>query len=103
MRKNIKRPILVGFAFASLAIPTLNLSVHAQGNKFTGSVERVWDDGFRLNTGDKPNGMASQRTFNVDSWDVYGDDTPENLVEGDQVTVMGEFDDGEFDADSVSK
>ena len=95
MRKNIKRPILVGFAFASLAIPTLNLSVHAQGNKFTGSVERVWEDGFSLNTGD--------RTFNVDSWDVYGDDTSKNLTEGDRVTVMGEFDGGEFDADSVSK
>ncbi|MEM8723735.1 MAG: hypothetical protein AAGE84_31400 [Cyanobacteria bacterium P01_G01_bin.39] len=95
MRKNIKRPILVGFAFASLAIPTLNLSVHAKDNKFTGSVEQVWEDGFSLNTG--------ERTFNVDSWDVYGDDTPENLAEGDQVTVKGEFDDGEFDSDSVSK
>ena len=95
MRKNIKRPILVGFAFASLAIPTLNLSVHAKDNKVTGSVERVWEDGFSLNTGD--------RTFNVDSWDVYGDDTPENLAEGDQVTVKGEFDDGEFDADSISQ
>ena len=95
MRKNIKRPILVGFAFASLVIPTLNLSVHAKENKFTGSVEQVWDDGFSLNTGD--------RTFNVDSWNVYGDGTPDNLAEGDQVTVKGEFDDGEFDADSISK
>lgn len=103
MRKNIKRPILVGFAFASLAIPTLNLSVHAKDNKFTGSVEQVWDDGFSLNTGDREAYPAGNRTFNVDSWDVYGDDTPENLAEGDQVTVKGEFDDGELDADSVSK
>ncbi|MEO0834823.1 MAG: hypothetical protein AAFY16_02300 [Cyanobacteria bacterium J06642_3] len=95
MRKNIKRPILVGFAFASLAIPTLNLSVHAKDNKFTGSVEQVWEDGFSLNTG--------EGTFNVDSWDVYGDDTPENLAEGDLVTVKGEFDGGEFDAASISK
>jgi hypothetical protein len=33
----------------------------------TGNVERVWEDGFRLNTGG--------RSVNVDTWDVFGDGT----------------------------
>ncbi|MBD2315089.1 hypothetical protein H6G20_25820 [Desertifilum sp. FACHB-1129] len=56
----------------------------------TGIVERVWEDGFRLNTGNQ--------TFSVDSWDVYGDNTAQFIRVGDRVTITGEFEGGEFDA-----
>ena len=62
---------------------------------YTGTVERVWEDGFRLNTGD--------RVLTVDSWDIYGDNTPRSITVGDQVTVGGEFDGREFDAFSIVK
>ncbi len=70
-------------------------SVQAQNSgSFTGTVERVWEDGFRLNTGD--------RTLRVDSWDVCGDFTANHVVVGDRLTVAGEFDGGEFDAFSIT-
>jgi hypothetical protein len=62
-------------------------------NRHTGIVERVWEDGFRLNTGN--------RTFSVDSWDVYGDSTAQYIQVGDRVTVTGEFEGGEFDAFTI--
>jgi len=65
---------------------------NAQGSQ-TGIVERVWEDGFRLNTGN--------RTFNVDSWDVYGDNTAQRIQVGDRVTITGEFEEGEFDAFTI--
>ncbi|MGJ3245665.1 MAG: hypothetical protein ACFE0I_06260 [Elainellaceae cyanobacterium] len=69
--------------------------VHAQqSGSFTGTVQRVWEDGFRLDTG--------ERTFRVDSWDVYGDSTATHITVGDQVTVNGEFDGREFDAFSIT-
>ncbi|MCU0568607.1 MAG: hypothetical protein MUF49_18670 [Oculatellaceae cyanobacterium Prado106] len=61
---------------------------------YTGSVEQVWEDGFNLNTGD--------RLLTVDSWDLYGDNTPAYVQVGDRVTVTGEFDAGEFDAFTVT-
>ena len=61
---------------------------------FTGAVERVWEDGFRLNTGD--------RVLTVDSWDVYGDNTPKNVTVGDRLIVTGEFSGREFDAFSIT-
>lgn len=61
---------------------------------YTGIVERVWEDGFRLNTGD--------RTITVDSWDVYGDRTPLHIQVGDRISVFGEFENGEFDLFSVT-
>ena len=67
----------------------------AQGNSFSGTVERVWEDGFRLRT--------EGQTLRVDSWDVCGDNTARNLSRGDRVTVDGEFDGGEFDAFSITR
>jgi len=61
---------------------------------FTGIVERVWEDGFFLNAGN--------RTLLVDSWDLYGDSTPRYVTVGEQVTISGEFEDGEFDAFSIT-
>lgn len=61
---------------------------------FTGIVERVWEDGFFLNAGN--------RTLLVDSWDLYGDSTPRYVTVGEQVTISGEFEGGEFDAFSIT-
>lgn len=70
-------------------------SVRAQNSgSFTGTVERVWEDGFRLNTGD--------RNLRVDSWDVCGDFTANHVAVGDRLTVTGEFDGGGFDAFSIT-
>ncbi|MEA5516680.1 hypothetical protein [Nodularia sp. UHCC 0506] len=66
-----------------------------QGNSFSGRVQRVWEDGFRLNT----NG----RSIKVDTYDICGDNTARHISAGDQVSVTGEFDGGEFDAFSVTK
>ena len=65
---------------------------HTQAT-YTGTVERVWEDGFRLKTGD--------RTLWVDARDLYGDNTPGNIAVGDQITVTGEFERIEFDALSI--
>jgi len=62
---------------------------------YKGTVERVWEDGFRLNTGD--------RVLTIDAWDVYGDNTPQSITVGDQVTVTGELDGKQFDAFSIVK
>jgi len=69
-------------------------SEHPQGSAITGTVERVWEDGFNLNTGD--------RTVNVDSWNICGDNTQQSVSVGDELTVEGEFDDGEFDASAIT-
>lgn len=81
--------LLLGLAACGMAN-----SVRAQDGFLTGTVERVWEDGFRLNTGD--------RSFRVDSWDVYGDATPRYVSEGDQLTITGEFEGGEFDAFTIT-
>jgi hypothetical protein len=75
---------------STIALPLMS---RAQST-YTGTVERVWEDGFRLNTGD--------RTLKVDTWDLYGDNTPQHVKTGDRVTISGEFDDGEFDASSIT-
>ncbi|NJL36573.1 MAG: hypothetical protein HC840_08995 [Leptolyngbyaceae cyanobacterium RM2_2_4] len=78
-----------------LTIVSVMFNAYAQqGNSFTGTVQRIWEDGFRLNTGD--------RTLRVDTWDVYGDSTASHVSVGDQLTVTGEFDGGEFDASSIT-
>ena len=66
---------------------------HAKAT-YTGTVERIWEDGFRLHTGD--------RTLWVNARTLYGDNTPGNLAVGDQVTVTGEFEKIEFDAFSIT-
>ncbi|NEQ46651.1 MAG: hypothetical protein F6K00_25130 [Leptolyngbya sp. SIOISBB] len=60
----------------------------------TGTVERVWEDGFRINLGD--------RSVNVDSWDLCGDNTQQNVSVNDELTLEGEFDDREFDASVIT-
>jgi hypothetical protein len=60
----------------------------------TGNVERVWEDGFRLNTGG--------RSVNVDTWDVFGDGTRGRVSPGQRVSVTGELSGGEFDASAVN-
>ncbi len=95
MIRNISYRTLIGLTFTGIAVSALSSALHAQGNKFTGTVERVWEDGFSLDTGN--------RTIRVDSWDVYGDNTPQNVSVGDRVSVTGEFDGREFDADSISE
>ncbi|MDA0866691.1 MAG: hypothetical protein O2890_09770, partial [Cyanobacteria bacterium] len=58
---------------AAVALPYISYAQTAQTVQ-TGTVERVWEDGFRLNTGD--------RTFTVDAWDVYGDATASHVAVG---------------------
>ena len=60
----------------------------------SGTVERVREDGFRLNTG--------SRSLNVDAWDVFDDKTPRHASVGNQVQVSGEISEGEVDAASVT-
>ena len=81
---------------SSLAVVGVVFNAHAQqqSGSFTGTVQRVWEDGFRLNTGD--------RSVRVDSWDLYGDSTASYVVVGDQITVNGEFDGRDFDAFSIT-
>ncbi|MEO0395633.1 MAG: DUF5666 domain-containing protein [Leptolyngbyaceae cyanobacterium] len=78
-------------ALAAVAIPSMS---QAQ-TTYSGTVERVWEDGFRLDTGD--------RTLRVDSWDVYGDNTASNLAVGETISVTGEFAGREFDAFSITR
>ena len=75
---------------SAIALPHVG---HAKAT-YTGTIERVWEDGFRLRTGD--------RTLWVDAWDLYGDNTPGNITVGDQITVTGEFERIEFEAFSIS-
>ena len=66
---------------------------HAQST-YTGTVEKVWEDGFRLPAGD--------HTLRVDSWNVYGDNTTSGLNVGALITITGEFEGLEFDAFSIA-
>ena len=88
--------LVTSSALLSVIIATSITSIaQAQGNLFSGTVERVWEDGFRLKT--------EGHSLTVDSWDLCGDYTALKLSEGDRVTVDGEFDDREFDAFSIKK
>ncbi|MGD1897631.1 MAG: hypothetical protein ACFB16_11850 [Phormidesmis sp.] len=82
--------VIAGIGGAAILMPRIS---HAQSSH-TGTVESIWKDGFRLKTG--------ARTLRVDSWYVYGDATAENLSVGDRVTITGEFDVLDFDADSIT-
>lgn len=61
---------------------------------FEGVIERVWEDGFSLNTGNQ--------ILLVDTWSLYGDFTRRHISIGDRLTVSGEFDGREFDAFSIT-
>jgi hypothetical protein len=78
---------------ATLALLACN-AAQGGGSTVIGTVERVWEDGFRLNTG--------SRTVNVDTWDVFGDNTAGRVRIGERVSVAGEMSGGEFDASAVT-
>ncbi len=79
-----------------LAGAGLLFSAGAQASSsFTGTVEQVWEDGFRLNIGDQQ--------LEVDAYDLCGDLTASHLSGGERLTVSGEFEEGEFDAFTITK
>lgn len=90
----MKRQVLAITALLGLLACGTSAGVRAQDNTFSGTVDRVWEDGFQLNTGD--------RAVRVDTWDLYNDGTAQHLSVGDAVTIMGEFEGGEFDAISLT-
>jgi hypothetical protein len=65
-----------------------------QTGPLTGTVQRVWKDGFRINTGD--------RTVTVSAWDVCGDNTRQNVSVGDELTVEGIPSFRDFDASAIT-
>lgn len=90
----MNRFAVLGLALTGMtSVIVLPQDSYAQAT-YTGVVEQVWEDGFRLRTGD--------RTLMVDSWDVYGDNTATHVEVGDRITVSGEFSDGGFDAFSIT-
>ncbi|ERT06178.1 hypothetical protein M595_3900 [Lyngbya aestuarii BL J] len=91
MKLEIIGTIVLGIVAATV-FPS---AVQANNDSFSGTIEQVWEDGFRL--------QSDSRTITVDSWDVCGDNTSRHLSAGEQVTVVGEFEDGEFDAFSITK
>lgn len=91
MKLKLIGTIVLG-VFAATVFPGV---VRANNGSFSGTIERVWEDGFRL--------QSDSRSITVDSWDVCGDNTSRHLSAGDRVTVVGEFEDGEFDAFSITK
>ncbi|MEA5581460.1 hypothetical protein VB620_08925 [Nodularia harveyana UHCC-0300] len=87
---------VTGFLFLGVVIlASVPAIAENQVNSFSGRVQRVWEDGFRLNT--------SGRSITVDTYDICGDNTTRYISAGDQLVVTGEFDLGEFDAFSVTK
>jgi len=87
---------VAGFTFLLVGIFTTGCAiVQAQGATFSGKVHRAWEDGFQLNNSD--------RSIKVDSYDICGDNTTRHITVGEQVTVTGEFEGGEFDAFSITK
>ena len=90
MNRSLTVMLIATGIVAAIFLPHIG---HTQAT-YTGTVERVWEDGFRLNTGDL--------TLWVDTRDLYGDNTSGNIAVGNQITVMGEFERIEFDAISIT-
>lgn len=92
---------MIKFSFASLVSVSLvfftigSAIAQNQVKTVSGRVNRVWEDGFQLQSRD--------RSITIDSYDVCGDNTARYVVVGDQLTVTGEFEGGEFDAFSITK
>ena len=84
----------VGAALILMGVVGCTGAAQVQNGALTGTVERVWEDGFEVNTGD--------RTVRVDAWDLCGDNTQQSVSVGDELTVEGEFDAGEFDASAIT-
>lgn len=78
-----------------LVLANIPAMARNQSSSISGSVGQVWEDGFRLN--------SNGRSITVDTYDICGDNTTSHISVGDQVTITGEFDEGEFDAFSVTK
>lgn len=80
---------------SGLTVVSVMSSAQAQqSGSFTGTVQRVWEDSFSLNTGN--------RTLRVDSWDLCGDFTANYISVSDRLTVTGEFEGGKFDVFSIT-
>ena len=92
MRRIAILSLISASALAVVAVPRMS---QAQTTTYSGTVERVWEDGFRLDTGD--------RTLRVDSWDIYGDNTVSNIEVGETISVTGEFSGRDFDAFSINR
>jgi hypothetical protein len=58
--------------------------------EFTGTVREVREDEIEVEVDDD--------TLRFDTWDVCGDNTEEHISEGDEVTVVAERDDDDYDA-----
>jgi hypothetical protein len=82
------------FSIATLGLG-LALAFPARAASFSGTVERVWEDGFQLRT--------DSRIIVVDSYDLCGDFTARHISTGEQLSVSGEFDEGEFDAYTLTR
>lgn len=83
-QRNLRLSLL---ALALAATGSLHASPHGS---IDGTVQRVWDDGFQLDTG--------TRRITVDAYDLCGDFTHRHIVVGEQLRVTGELEGGEFDA-----
>lgn len=85
------------FAAGLIIAGTLSVAFSAQPgyaeSTYSRTVKRVWEDGFQL--------KADSRTLTVDSYDLYGDNTPSHITVGDQVIVRDEFEAVELDAFAI--
>jgi hypothetical protein len=97
MNKFVVYAAISGIAGAGLMIGLGAVSAVSQQQELplSGTVQRVWEDGFLME--------ADNRTLTVDTWNLCGDSTAQNLQPGEQVTLIGEMDGREFDAFSVTK
>lgn len=79
-------------ALLLLAAPALAL---ADWRKIEGTVERVWEDGLRLQTqGD---------SVRVDTWAVCGDTTPLHIRAGDTLRIEGDQELTGLDAAAITR
>ena len=87
---------VAGFTFLLLGIFTTGSAIaQTQSSTFSGKVHQVWEDGFQLD--------SETRSITVDSYDLCGDSTARHIKVGEQVTITGEFEGGEFDAFSITR
>jgi len=91
----MKKIFILLTTLSSMTFVNISVITNAQNRilKLTGTVDRVWDDGFILKT--------KHKNITVDSWDLCGDNTFRYLSEGDLLVVRGEYEGGEFDTFSL--
>ena len=78
-----------GLVLGAALLAATGIAQADRSGAFEGTVERVWDDGFRLNAG--------SRQVTVDAYDLCGDFTHRHVAVGDRLSITGEFEGGEFD------